>query len=683
MKKTPNRLTKETSPYLLQHAHNPVNWFPWGPEALAHAKKENKPIFLSIGYSACHWCHVMEHESFEDQATADLLNSDFVSIKVDREERPDIDHIYMGAVQALTQRGGWPLSVFLTPDLKPFYGGTYFPPEDRHGMPAFKRVLSGISQAWKARKQEVVENAEQLTAALAEMQNQKGPSPQSLSLDLIENAVGAIGRSFDPNFGGLGNSPKFFHSMSFRLCLRHWKRTGDPTALKLVTFTLDQLERGGIRDQLGGGFHRYSTDEQWLAPHFEKMLYDNALLVEWYLEAYQATGSSRFADVARSTLDYVIREMQSSEGGFYSTQDADSEGIEGKFYVWTQKEVLEILGEELGTEFCKVYDITAEGNWEGHCIPRVKTGTTIEPDLEVQLSAARRKLLKVRSERVWPGRDEKVLLSWNGLMISAFALGHQVLEEPRYLEAAQKAAAFLLERMVASPVRPSEKLRLLHSYKDGQARFNAYLDDYAFLLAGLVNLFESDFNSSWIASAQKIADGLIEQFWEPAEQAFYFTGKDHESLISRPREFQDGATPAGQSIAVCALLKLARITGEQQYEDIALAALGASEPMLRLLPTGLCQMLIGLDLALEPPIELVLVTGKDSHEYEEVLRKIRLCFLPQKCFLPPKQEHRSIDEQVTLYVCKGHTCDAPISGYEAVLKEVEKWKTIGNQNSSL
>lgn len=690
MKKSPNRLAKETSPYLLQHASNPVDWFPWGSEALTRAKRENKPIFLSIGYSACHWCHVMEHESFENEETAALLNADFISVKVDREERPDIDHIYMGAVQALTQRGGWPLSVFLTPDLKPFYGGTYFPPEDRQGMPSFKRILSGIAQAWKARKEEVVENANQLTQALKEMQTQEGPKPETLHLDLVENGANAVGRSFDAAFGGLGSSPKFFHSMSFRLCLRHWKRSGNPTVLKLVTFTLDHLANGGIRDQLGGGFHRYSTDAEWLAPHFEKMLYDNALLAEWFLEAYQATGTDAYAGVARSTLDYVLREMSADEGGFCSTQDADSEGVEGKFYVWTQKEVVEALGEELGKVFCAAYDISPEGNWDGHCIPRVKTNLADvaqklgqdEQWLEDELSVARRKLLTIRSQRIWPARDEKILLSWNGLMLSALALGHQVLEDERYLEAAQKTAAFLLEKFTAPQNLPSGKMRLLHSRKDGETRFNGYLDDYANLLNGLLSVFESDFDPRWTQAARLVADSLIDQFWDAKEQVFFFTGTDHESLITRPREMQDGATPSGQSIATYALLRLARTTGEQTYEDVARAALGTCEPFLRLIPTGLSQMLIALDYALEPSFEVVLVAGNESVEYEEALRKLRQSFLPHRSMLERTKDHVSIGGEVTLYVCSGFTCEAPIVGLAAVLKEIEKWKAVGQSNSN-
>ncbi len=693
MDKKSNRLAKESSPYLQQHALNPVDWYPWGSEALDKARRDKRPIFLSIGYSACHWCHVMEHESFEDESTAEILNRDFICIKVDREERPDIDHIYMSAVQALTQHGGWPLSVFLTPELQPFYGGTYFPPEDRHGMPSFKRVLTGVAQAWKTKREEVTQNASALTAALKDLQTGTGglPPGQSLSLDLVDAAIEAIGRSFDAHFGGLGTAPKFFHAMSFRLCLRHWKRTGNPAALKLVTFTLNKLAAGGIRDQLGGGFHRYSTDAEWLTPHFEKMLYDNALLSELFLETFQATGDSSFADTARSTLDYVLREMTAPEGGFYSTQDADSEGVEGKFYVWTHAEVVAILGDELGKLFCEVYDISVDGNWEGHNIPRRKLplehiaqahqmelGT-----LEDELGVARRKLLAERGQRIWPARDEKILLSWNGLMVASFALGYQALRDTRYLEAAQKAADFLFKTFTASTPLASGKRRLYHAHKDGSTRFNGYLDDYAFFLNGLISLYECDFQTKWIDQALEVADGMIEQFWDAQSQAFFFTGLDHEALITRPKEVQDGATPAGQSIAVTALIRLARLTGKTPYEDIAVAALSQLEPVLRVIPTGMSQMLIGLELALAHSEEVVLVPASDLDAFEEVLANLGASFAPNRVLAAPSQQGKPLAllqgrlnaDDLTLYVCRNHACDAPIVGVKAITEEISKWNS--------
>lgn len=693
MSTKPNRLEKESSPYLRQHAHNPVDWYPWGSEALDKARRDKKPIFLSIGYSACHWCHVMERESFEDAETAEILNRDFISIKVDREERPDLDHIYMSAVQALTQHGGWPLSVFLTPQMQPFYGGTYFPPEDRHGMPAFKKILTAISQAWTTKPLDVIENAKRLTQALKDMQGMGPTRGTGLSLDLLDDAYTAILRSFDTQFGGLGSAPKFFHSMAFRVLLRHWKRTGDNTALQTTIFTLDHLARGGIRDQLGGGFHRYSTDPEWLAPHFEKMLYDNALLTELYLEAHLATGKPAYARVASNTLDYLLREMLSPEGGFYSTQDADSEGVEGKFYVWKRDEVLKLLGDELGEAFCRSYDIQDGGNWEGVSIPRiVRPAAEVamelgvdEGALEELLATARRKLYTERAKRVAPARDEKILLSWNGLALSAFALGHQVIGDGRYLEAAQNCARFLLKEFQPPQTLASGKPRFLHSRKDGLTRFNGYLDDYAFLLNGLLQLYESDFDPQWVTAALSVADGLLEQFWDAKEQAFYFTGADHETLITRPKEIQDGATPSGQSVAVTALLKLSRLTGQAQYEDVARASLQEMEPYLKQIPTGVSQMLIALDLALQPSQEWVLFPGDDKEAYEDLLSQARALFTPHRTFAAPFPgakspvtllEHRSAERgEPTLYFCENQTCLAPLVGAPAIQSEFDKWKT--------
>jgi uncharacterized protein len=689
-----NRLAKETSPYLLQHAQNPVDWYPWGTEALDAARREKKPIFLSIGYSACHWCHVMERESFEDQAVADLLNAHFIAIKVDREERPDIDHIYMGAVQALTGQGGWPLSVFLTPELEPFYGGTYFPPEDRHGLPAFKRLLSLLSSAWKERREEVIANATQLTQALKEIQRggSELPEPETLNSDLLEAAVKTLQKSADPTYGGLGTAPKFFHSMAFRLALRYAKRSKDATLLNLVTHTLDHIADGGVRDHLGGGFHRYSTDAEWLVPHFEKMLYDNALLSEWFFEAYQATGKTRYASVGRDTLDYILRDLSSPEGGFFSTHDADSEGVEGKFYVWTHSEILEHLGEDLGSLFCRAYQVSSTGNWEGKNILHIKEPLSeiaqalAQPVewVEDQLAVAKRKLLQRRNERVLPARDEKILLSWNGLALSALCIGYQTSRETRFLEAAQKNAAFLLHSFTSAHAFPSGKLRLLHCRKDGETKFNGYLDDYAFLLSGLIALHECDFDGRWLDACVRIADAVAEQFWEPSEQVFYFTAKDHESLISRPRESQDGATPSGQAIAIGAFLKLAKLTGRAEYEDIAMAALSQSEPFLRLIPTGVSQMLLALDWHLNDPLELAFFPGSDSESRESVTAALGLCLEPYRVFsttgdhTSPQsvllESRTAKEEKPTLYVCRGNTCTEPLVGLEKILTEIAQWK---------
>jgi uncharacterized protein len=690
----PNRLAKESSPYLLQHATNPVDWYPWGDDALNAARREKKPIFLSIGYSACHWCHVMAHESFEDAETAKLLNRHFISIKVDREERPDIDHLYMGAVQALTGHGGWPLSVFLTPALEPFYGGTYFPPEDRHGLPAFRKLLGGISEAWVSRPDEVASNAKALTEALNELQ--KGgaelPPSESLSLDLVDAAVSAVRKSFDPVSGGLGTAPKFFHSIMFRLALRAWRRSDDADTLRLVTLTLDRIASGGVRDQLGGGFHRYSTDAEWLVPHFEKMLYDNALLPVLYFEAFQATQEPGYAEIGRNTLDYVLREMASPEGSFFSTQDADSEGEEGKFYVWSHPEVFAVLGNELGELFCRTYDISPEGNWDGKNIPRLKQKLEVVAkelgqklsELEDQLSVAKRMLLQARSERVWPARDEKVLLSWNGLMLSALAAGYQSERDNRYLEAAEKAGTALLSQFTSPNPLPSGKRRLLHCRKDGTSRFNGYLDDYAFFLSGLISLYECSFKNEWIQSATEVADSLVEQFWEPKEQVFYFTGKDHEKLISRPKETQDGATPSGQAAAIYGLLRLARLLDRSDYEDIATAALSTFEPFMRLIPTGVGQLLIGLDFIEGTPLEMVVIEGDRPEDFERVMRELGRSYLPH-CVIAGQRKNAepsalallkgrsALNGETTLYMCRKFTCETPVAGVENILNEIGKW----------
>ncbi|MBY0371762.1 thioredoxin domain-containing protein [bacterium] len=683
-----NRLSQESSPYLKQHAHNPVDWYPWGSEALDRARRDGKPIFLSIGYSACHWCHVMERESFEDASTAEILNREFISIKVDREERPDLDHIYMGAVQAITGHGGWPMSVFLTPDQKPFYGGTYFPPEDRHGMPSFKKILLGVAQAWKNRREEVLQNSQQLVQALGEMHTLPPLNGgDTLSFDTLDNAASAIARSFDSAFGGLGSSPKFFHTMAFRFALRQWKRTGDALALKMVTYTLDHISRGGIRDQLAGGFHRYSTDAQWLVPHFEKMLYDNALLTELFLEAYQATGEKEFASTARSTLDYLLSDLVSDEGLFYSTEDADSEGVEGKFYVWTLAEVQSVLGEELGNLFAQIYDVSAAGNWEHTNILQQKESLDAiaasagqdKAWIEDQLATARRKLLQRRAERVRPGRDEKVLLSWNGLALTALAKGYQVLDEERYLAAARRTAEALWQHFQSPHPLPSGKLRLLHSYMAGATRFNGCLDDYAFYLQGLLDLYACDFDGRWIKKACEVATSLIEQFWSASEQVFYYTGQDHEALVTRPREYQDGATPAGQSIATTALLRLARLTENAEWEDTARAALQTAAPLLKQIPTGMAQMLTALQSALEPSEEAVLVAGSDAEEYASALQTLRTSFAPGRIVLgidgkaAPEvaalaDGKTALEGKATLYLCENRTCAAPVIGGEAIEK---------------
>ncbi|MBL8795757.1 MAG: thioredoxin domain-containing protein, partial [Planctomycetia bacterium] len=627
-----NRLLHESSPYLKQHAHNPVDWYPWGPEALQRARDLDRPIFLSVGYSACHWCHVMEHESFENAEIGRILNEHFVSIKVDREERPDIDQIYMAAVQLLTRQGGWPMSVFLAPDLKPFYGGTYYPPDDRYGRPGFKRLLLAIADAWQHRRPELIEQAGQIAQGIQEsLQVPAGVG--DLTPVLLQNAGRQLSRAFDAVHGGFGGAPKFPHAVELRLLLRLWQRFQDDQALDMVRLTLDKMALGGMYDHLGGGFHRYSTDERWLAPHFEKMLYDNALLSQAYLEAYQATGAPFYRRIVEETLDYVLREMTSPAGAFYSTQDADSEGEEGKFYVWTQAEIEQVIGPEAAQVFNAVYDVTPQGNWEGHTIlfrhrhdeQEAKLLKLDVEELRRRLADARQKLLDVRGQRVWPGRDEKILTSWNGLMITSFAEAAAVLEQPRYAEAASKATDFVLTKMRG----PNGRLLRIAS-AGGEAKLNAYLEDYAYLGNALVSLYEATFQPRWLSEALKLADVMLEQFWDAAEGGFFFTSQDHEALIARVKDVHDHSTPSGNSMAVTMLLRLAKLTGRADLQEKAEQTLRFARVLMERSSMAAGQMLLALDFLLGPTQEFAVVGDPDHDETRRVLRTIRGRFRPNR-----------------------------------------------------
>ncbi|MFL5340615.1 MAG: thioredoxin domain-containing protein [Gemmataceae bacterium] len=676
-----NRLAAESSLYLRQHAHNPVDWYPWGPEALQRARELERPIFLSIGYSACHWCHVMAHESFEDEEIGQLLNENFVCIKLDREERPDLDQIYMTAVQALNQgQGGWPMSVFLTPKLAPFYAGTYFPPEDHYGRPGFKRVLRSIAEAWKARRAEVLESGEQIADAIRAHERTE-PQPGELSPALLDGAMQQIRRAFEPVDGGLGRAPKFPRPIDLRLLLRIHKRFGHADAVAMVKLTLDKMARGGLYDQIGGGFHRYSTDAKWLVPHFEKMLYDNALLVPAYLEAWQATGDPFYRQIIVETLEYVLREMTAPPGAFYSTQDADSEGEEGKFYVWSEAEIVSVLGPELAETFNSVYDVTPQGNWEGHNIPNcpktleqnAKMLKTAPEVLRAKLDEARRKLYDARAKRVWPGRDEKILTAWNALMVGAFAQAGAVLEEPRYIAAAEKAAEF-----VWATLRTADG-RLLRTCGVGTpAKLNAYLEDYSYLIDALVSLYEANFDPQWLTRAEGLAGVMIEQFYDVAEAGFFFTGTDHEELLVRQKDVMDSSTPSGNAMAVTGLLRLAALTGRDDLRKKAEATLTAYQGVMAASPLGVGQMLLALDFLLGPVQEFAVV-GDLGDETKRVLRAIRRGFRPNKVvalgdanssvgLLKGKQELGG----VTTYICENFACQAPLVGAEAVEKAMEK-----------
>jgi uncharacterized protein YyaL (SSP411 family) len=680
-----NRLARETSPYLRQHAHNPVDWYPWGPEALARARQLDRPIFLSIGYSACHWCHVMEHESFENEEIARLLNEHFVPIKVDREERPDLDQVYMAAVQMLTGQGGWPMSVFLTPDLRPFTGGTYFPPDDRYGRPGFKRVLLTLIDWWRTRRGEIDRAAGDLTDHLQGL-GRLPAGEGDLGPDLLRRAADGLARAFDSRYGGFGAAPKFPHPMDLRVLLRAWARFGDEQALHMVRVTLDHMAMGGIYDHLGGGFARYSTDARWLVPHFEKMLYDNALLTPCYLEAHQATGEGSYREVVEETLDWVLREMTSPEGPFYSTLDADSEGEEGKFYVWTRAEIEQVLGPADAAVFKAVYGVEADGNWEEgkNILHRVKTHAQYarlhnlsEPELRALLARCRQKLFEARGRRVRPGLDDKALTSWNGLMIGALANASAVLERPDWTAAARRAADFILTRMRTADGR------LLRTWSvGGEPKLNAYLEDYAYLLDGLGSLYEATFEPRWVEASLDLARVMVDQFWDEAEGGFFYTGRDHEALIARTKDPHDNATPSGNAMAVTVLLRLVKLTGRGDLLEKAEATLRLYRGLLSSHPLSAGQMLIALDFRLGPVEEVAVVGDPAAEDTRRVLRAARAGFHPRRVLAlqPPSGDTRSLEElvplltgktaggAVTTYVCQNFTCQAPLVGAEAAEK---------------
>jgi uncharacterized protein YyaL (SSP411 family) len=595
----PNRLSCEISPYLLQHADNPVDWHPWGPEALDRARAEQKPIFLSIGYASCHWCHVMAHESFENPEIARLLGKHFVSVKVDREERPDLDQIYMDAVQAITGSGGWPLSVFLTPDQKPFFGGTYWPLPARGGMPGFDVVVQSVAEAWRTRRSECLEQAERLVRFLR-AERPLGGKDTELHDGPLDLAEAQLARSFDSRWGGFGNAPKFPRAMELNLLLRCWRRSGDEDLLTMVTNTLDHMATGGIYDQLGGGFHRYSVDAEWLVPHFEKMLYDNALLVGTYLDAWQVTGRPEYARVVRETLDYVLRDMTAPEGGFYSAEDADSEGDEGKFYVWTPREIERVLVPQRAKTFCTVYDVTEAGNFEGRNIPHLPRRILdwaemlgrILPKLDAELAEDRAKLLAARSERVRPGRDDKVLVSWNGLMIDAMARAGVALAESRYREAAAAAAHFVLNQV------RDDQGRLLHCWRARQARQPGFLDDHAAMCNALVTLQEIQPSVIWLGHALRLADEILDRFADRRSGGFFYTPSDHEPLVVRRKDLFDSAMPSGMGLAATALLRLSRLADRDDYRRAAEETLRVCFNMIEQAPTGAGQLLLALDMLL-------------------------------------------------------------------------------------
>jgi hypothetical protein len=676
-----NHLAGETSPYLRQHVFNPVDWYPWSGRAFKRAAALDRPIFLSVGYSACHWCHVMEHESFEDHDVARLLNDHFVSIKVDREERPDVDQIYMTAVQAMTGQGGWPMSVFLTPEQKPFYGGTYFPPDDRYGRPGFKRLLKALAEAWRTRRPELLSQAGDLTRQLQQA-HAKAYAETELELDLLRQAARASAANFDPVHGGFGHAPKFPHAMELRMLLRAAKRFGDDDALHMVTRTLERMAAGGMYDQLGGGFHRYSTDERWLVPHFEKMLYDNALLAVAYLEAFQATRAPGFRRIVDETLRYVMREMTSPEGGFFSAQDADSEGEEGKFFVWTAEEIEKVLGADLADLFAEACGVTDHGNWEGTNILHVartveqlaKLRGLSEETVRARLDDARRRLLQVRGGRVAPGRDDKILTSWTSLMIDAFAQAGAVLEIAEYIEHARRAGDFVLGHL------RRDDGRIMRTYFSGAGgKLDGYLEDYSFTIHALVSLYEATFETRWIAAANALAELMVADFWDESAGGFFFTGNRHEALILRGKDPNDSSTPSGNSMAATALLRLGKLTGRREWLDRGEATLRAFAGLMDQSPSAASQMLIALDFYLGPVKEFVIAGDPSTTETQEALRLIRGSFRPNKVIALHGPNTTARDEQMLpvlagrasngplkSYICESFVCQAPITGIDAL-----------------
>ncbi len=678
-----NRLAREKSPYLLQHASNPVDWYPWGEEAFEVARREDRPIFLSIGYSTCHWCHVMERESFEKEDVGRILNQHFVPIKVDREERPDVDHIYMAVCQALTGSGGWPLTVVLTPDRKPFFAGTYFPPETRFGRPGLKEILYQIIGAWEQQRDRVTESAVKITEAV---QHQLTGSPgNGLDETTLRLAFDQLASRYDETHGGFGTAPKFPTPHVLTFLLRWWRRSGDPRALEMVETTLQSMRRGGIFDHVGFGFHRYSTDREWLVPHFEKMLYDQALLLIATVEAFQATGNAFHGAVAREIAAYVLRDMTSPEGAFYSAEDADSEGEEGKFYVWRRSEIEAVLGSKEAALYARAYSIEDEGNWRDEATGETP-GTNIPhwsgnpvtlaqefgvPAEEVprRLEAAREKLFQARQRRIHPHKDDKVLTAWNGLMIAALAKASQAFGDPSYADAAGRALAFLESKLIR------EDGRLLARYRDGESAHPAYLDDYAFLAWGLLELYEATFAARHLDGALKLAREMERLFKDDREGGYYFSGLDGEPLLARAKEIYDGATPAGNSVAALVLLRLGRMTGDSSLERAAEGIFRAFSGSVSRNPSAHTQLLAAVDFALGPTREIVIAGEAGDETARAMVRAVSSRFLPRKVLLwntpkesrlletvaPFTKSQTPVSGSAAAYVCENYACRAPVT----------------------
>lgn len=710
-----NRLAKEKSPYLLQHATNPVDWYPWSVEAFKKARDEDKPIFLSIGYSTCHWCHVMEHESFEDQTIADYINEHYVAIKVDREERPDIDMIYMSAVQTMTGRGGWPLSVFLAPDGKPFFGGTYFPPYAKWGTKGFMDILSSIEQSWRTNREKLLESGESLSALLADRRPGMEPGSE-LSPDIFDQAYKLFEDSFDPRFGGFGRAPKFPTSHNLSFLMRYWKRSGEAKALEMVEFTLKQMADGGMYDHLGGGFHRYSTDHEWQIPHFEKMLYDQAILARTYIEAYQITQKPFYAQVAREIFDYCLRDLRDAGGAFHSAEDADSidvyefedmsidptlitEKKEGAFYLWTAEHINQILGEKDAEVFSYHFGVNDNGNAKSDphgeftgknvlYVEQTYEQTAQKFEISVAqvtetINRSKAKLLDVRNARIRSHLDDKVLVDWNGLLISSLAYGARVLNDSKYLEAAEEAAQFIMHNLIKDK-------RLLHRYREGEAGIMGTLEDYAFFINGLIDLYEATFNTLYIEKAVELSVQMLEYFWDDQGGGFYLTADDAEDLIIRPKEIYDGAIPSGNSMAALALVRLYHSSFDQQYQDRLEAFFRAFSGTISKYPAGYAQALIAFDFTVGPAQEIVIAGDMSQAKLRQMTDEVFRRFMPNRILLhrpddqqlaepiiriaPFTENQPSMDGQPTAYVCENHQCKQPTNLLETFINILDQIK---------
>ena len=666
----PNKLANEKSPYLLQHAHNPVDWYPWGDEVFARAKAEDKPIFLSIGYSTCHWCHVMERESFEDDQVAEMLNRHFLAVKVDREERPDVDQLYMTVCQALTGRGGWPLTILMTPDRKPFFAGTYFPKISQRQMPGLLDILAHFAGLWANDRSKIISSSDQVLAAIKT--HFAASHPGELGEAALHQSFAELAEGFDADWGGFNRAPKFPtpHVLSF--LLRYGKAFQNETALAMVEKTLSAIFQGGIHDHIGGGYARYATDQPWLIPHFEKMLYDNALLAIAFLETHQATGRPGYAQAAREILDYILREMTSAEGGFYSAEDADSEGVEGKYYLWTAEEAAAVLGPEEGAAFAAAFGISKNGNFEGKSIPNL-IGQKEFWQIAENFRAAKTPLRQARDLRIHPFKDDKILAGWNGLMIAAMAMAGRILDAPRFTAAGHSAARFVLGNMR----RPDG--RLLARYRDRSAAIPAFLDDYAFLTWGLLELYQTDFQADDLASALTLSRDLLRYFWDEEKGGCFLSGSDGEKLFSRSKEIHDGAMPSGNSVTALNFLRLARLTADPLWEDKARQILTAFGGAVSGHPSSHCHLLMALQLSVGPAREVV-IAGEDLTARRWLKNAIRDLFLPESVFLitsdalkkllPFYQDYQALGGSPTAYICSGFTCQPPLTDGELLRQKL-------------